>query len=68
MNFKKWLQMENLSGPGGGPDMKPIDVEDINLNISQNGAGAFNKCGNNPPKTAKTPTKNYEDKRFMKKK
>lgn len=64
ISFKKWLTIENLAGPGGGPDSVPINQVALNQNISQHGAGAFPKGGDNPPPTKKTATSNYVDRRF----
>lgn len=55
---------ENLAGPGGGPDMQPIDLVALNKEIASKGAGAFPQGGENPPKPVKTATKAYEDPRF----
>jgi hypothetical protein len=66
IDFKNWLRNENLSGPGGGPESKPEDLEALNANISDKGAGAFNTYGEYPPTTFKINTKKRM-KRFSKK-
>lgn len=68
MKFKLWLQIiENLAGPGGGPNPEPDDQVALNRNIMKHGAGAFPSGGDNPPKPKRTATKGYEDQRFCRK-
>lgn len=68
MRFKNWIDLtENLAGPGGGPDLQPIDVLAVSKEIARRGAGAFQQTGDQPPKPAKTATAGYEDPRFGKK-
>ena len=55
---------ENLAGPGGGPSAQPENLEGLNKNITQHGAGAFPTGGDNPPKQGKTATSGYLDPRF----
>lgn len=66
ISFKKWLQLELLAGPGGGPEADPESQEKLAREISKKGAGAFLRTGDEPPKVTNTVTKNYEDKRFSK--
>jgi len=68
MRFKNWLRLtEILSGPGGGPEGSPADLEALGKEIARKGAGAFPQGGDNPPKPAKTATAGYEDPRFYRK-
>lgn len=60
MKFKLWLQIsENLAGPGGGPDLTPINLEKYYKDITNKGAGAFTFTGDKPPPTGKSPIKKY---------
>jgi hypothetical protein len=68
LRFKKWLQIENLAGPGGGPEFNPENQESLAKDMSSRGVGAFPTTGDRPPKTTKTPTENYGDPRFSGKK
>jgi hypothetical protein len=65
-SFKNWLQNENLSGPGGGPDPNSDDLESLAKEISSKGSGAFKKYGDAPCKKPKTAASNYADPRFPK--
>jgi hypothetical protein len=68
VNFKLWLKlMEDLAGAGGGPNPQPDDQVSLNKNIASHGAGAFQTIGGDPPKSPRTPTKNYEDRRSFRK-
>lgn len=68
MNFKLWLYtVENLAGPGDGPDSHPFDLERMNLDISEKGAGAFKRTGDDPPKPGKTATEKYLPPEYRKK-
>lgn len=67
MDFKKWLQIENLAGPGGGPESRPEDQEKLAKNNAHRGVGAFQNFSDQPVTTAKTPTTDYADPRFRKK-
>lgn len=65
MRFKQWL--ENLAGPGGGPDFKAANPEDIPKADAKKGVGAFptyNK--DDPPAPPVSPTRRYLDPRFAK--
>jgi hypothetical protein len=41
MRFKNWLQIENLSGPGGGPDSASFDLQAMHMDDANKGVGAF---------------------------
>lgn len=66
MRFKNWLHLtEFLSGPGGGPDPMPFDLESMAKADARKGVGAFPTLGGDePPKPARTATAGYEDPRF----
>ena len=67
-SFKLWFNMnENLAGPGDGPESQPFDLERMNLDISEKGAGAFKRTGDDPPKPPKSPTRKYLYLKRMKK-
>lgn len=59
IRFKDWIKIENLSGPGGGPETSPENQELLAKNIASRGAGAFPESKDKPPKAARTATKNY---------
>lgn len=65
MRFKTWIiSTESVIGPGGMVDDQPPDLEGLNKSIAQNGAGAFPKAGDAPPKAKKTAATPYGDGRF----
>lgn len=66
ISFKKWFCLENLQGPGGGPEQKPENQEKLANNHSQLGVGAFPHFEINTKKS-NTPTSKYADRRFIKK-
>lgn len=57
---------ENLAGPGGGPDLTPINLELLYKDITAKGAGAFPTYTEKPPRSVKTATHGFEDNRFYK--
>jgi hypothetical protein len=61
MNFKLWLQNENmLAGPGGGPDWSPTDLVRYHKDSASIEAGAFYQGGGDPPKNStKSPTAEF---------
>ena len=68
ITFKKWLKIENLAGPGGGPEPTPENQELLAKNNNDHGVGAFKSYGtDDPPQHTTTPTANYHDTRFGKK-
>ena len=68
ITFKKWLQIENLAGPGGGPEPSPENQELLAKDNNVHGVGAFGSYGSDdPPEGVKTPTDNYADPRFGRK-
>lgn len=68
MKFKEWLHLqENLSGPGGGPEGGPNDLEGYYKDITNKEAGAFHQGGGNPPPTGKSPTAKYLDPKYRSK-
>lgn len=66
-SFKKWLQNENLAGPGGGPELTPDSQELLAKNHSSRGAGAFPTFGDSPEVKQATATTDYLDPRFSRK-
>lgn len=68
MNFKLWLQNENLAGPGGGPDWGAMDLVRYYKDIASKEAGAFHQGGGDPPKNStKSPTADYLSPKHRKK-
>jgi hypothetical protein len=64
LRFKKWLQFENLAGPGGGPQFDPENQESLAKNMSSKGAGAFPTTGDRPLVRTKSPTEDYDNPKF----
>lgn len=69
MEFKTWLSVvENLSGPGGGPQFKSNNPKDIPKDDEKHGVGAFPTYGkDDPPRTGKSPVARFAKRKFMKK-
>lgn len=57
VDFKTWL--EGLSGPGDGPDSRPINLVQYYTHLANKGAGAFLTGGEKPPTTGQSPTEKY---------
>lgn len=53
LSFKKWIQKENLAGPGGGPNFHPDSQESLARDNSSHGVGAFHSYGDLPPVSGK---------------
>jgi hypothetical protein len=67
LSFKKWIQSENLAGPGGGPEFNPDSQELLAKNQHAHGVGAFPSYGNSPINKNRTATSDYLDPRFKRK-
>jgi hypothetical protein len=65
LSFKKWIQKENLAGPGGGPNFSSEDQESLNLNISMRGAGAFPSFSQKRKFMSKNKSEKMKRKKFI---
>jgi len=53
LSFKKWIQKENLAGPGGGPNFEPDSQLALARSNSAHGVGAFPTYDIAPPVSGK---------------